>query len=383
MNLLKMKYLQLILLLTLSSFSWIACQDDEQDFPVVYPTIKTVEVTVDTVNIYKVDVKVTASNANFYTIIFNEEGKRHFRETKEGEESYVFSSTGSFLIEIRANSTTEVFSETSRTVTIKDTSSTPGVDPGVPTIGYQTPLNYPGYTLVWQDEFNGDALNMQDWSFEIGTGNNGWGNAELQYYREQNTTVNNGVLTIEAKAESFSGSNYTSSRLITQGKESFQYGRIDIRAAMPQGKGMWPALWMLGDNITTVGWPKCGEIDIMEMVGGPTTSTRGDGTVLGTLHWERGDGVKVDNSGYRTLTSGKLADEWHVYSIIWDSNEIKWLLDDVQYHVLDITPPDMSEFHQNFFFIFNVAVGGNLPGPPDGTTNFPQKMYVDYVRVFQ
>jgi beta-glucanase (GH16 family) len=256
----------------------------------------------------------------------------------------------------------------------------PGFQGGMPDIngGFTTPISRPGYTLVWNDEFDGTILSS-DWVHEVGNGNWGWGNNELQYYRPENTAVGNGVLTITAKPQNFGGFNYTSSRIKTQGLKSFKYGRIDIRAALPYSKGIWPALWMLGDNITSVGWPACGEIDIMELIGGAGYNDR---TVHGTIHWDQNGSYAYDGDS-NSLPSGMFAENFHVFSIIWDANEIKWLRDDVQYHVASVTPAAMSEFQENFFFIFNVAVGGNWPGSPDGSTVFPQSMYVDYVRVFQ
>ena len=249
-------------------------------------------------------------------------------------------------------------------------------DPNAPLGGYETPTSYPGYTQAWSDEFSGAALNTSDWTYE--TGGSGWGNNEWQYYRAENTSVANGYLTIEARQENFGGRNYTSSRLITKDKQSFRYGRIDIRAVLPEGQGIWPALWMLGSNISTVGWPSSGEIDIMEMVGG---SGRED-TVHGTGHWDN-NGSNASYGGDYTLNSGTFADEFHVFTIEWDSSVIRWFVDDVQYHALSITSAGLSEFREEFFFIFNIAVGGNWPGYPDGSTVFPQRMLVDYVRVFE
>lgn len=245
--------------------------------------------------------------------------------------------------------------------------------------GYSTPTSYAGYNLVWADEFDGSELNLNDWTYETGTGNSGWGNNELQYYRDgdNNSYVSSGKLVIEAKDEGFGGRSYTSARIITQNKQSFQYGRIDIRAQLPEGQGIWPALWMLGDNFATSGWPSCGEIDIMELVGHLPS------TVYGTAHWSSASNQHAEYGGNRTLTSGKFIDEYHVFSIIWDAQSIKWYLDDIPYHTLDITPSHLSEMKAPFFFIFNVAVGGNWPGSPDATTVFPQRMIVDYVRVFQ
>ena len=166
--------------------------------------------------------------------------------------------------------------------------------------------------------------------------------------------------------------------LKTQGLKSWKYGRIDVRAAIPFGKGIWPAIWMLGNNITSVSWPACGEIDIMELIGGEGLNDR---TVHGTAHWEENGHAQFGDS--YSLNSGKFADEFHVFSIIWDANSIKWLVDDVQFNQLTINPAQMNELQQNFFLILNIAVGGNWPGSPDATTVFPQRMYVDYIRVFQ
>ncbi len=247
----------------------------------------------------------------------------------------------------------------------------------IPSGGYSTPENYSGMSLVWRDEFEGNNLNPSDWKHE--TGGSGWGNNELEYYQEKNTAVHDGYLIITAEKENVGGKNYTSSRIITQGKKEFQYGRVDIRALLPSGQGIWPALWMLGGNATTVGWPACGEIDIMEMIGGAGK----DNTVHGTAHWDN-KGSHASFGGKLSLAPPKiLADEFHVFSIVWTPTSITWYLDDVQYEVIDTTPSDLSEFQSNFYFIFNVAVGGNWPGNPDATTTFPQRMIVDYIRIFQ
>ena len=242
--------------------------------------------------------------------------------------------------------------------------------------GYTTPDSYAGYTLVWQDEFNGSAIDPANWKHE--TGNSGWGNNELQNYtnRLENSFVSDGKLVIEARKENFGGSQYTSARMISAGLREFQYGRIDIRAKLPEGQGIWPALWMLGANFWTTGWPKCGEIDIMEIIGSEPSKLHG------TVHWDN-NGSYASYGNSTTLSSGKFSDEFHVFSIVWDSQTIKWLLDDVQFTAVDISSVGLSEFKMPFFFIFNIAVGGNWPGYPDATTVFPQQMFVDYVRVFQ
>lgn len=250
----------------------------------------------------------------------------------------------------------------------------------IPSTGYSTPRSYPDLELVWEDEFDGEALNPDNWVYETGTGNSGWGNNELQFYRTENTSLQDGHLIIEAKQESFGGQNYTSSRIKTQTKQNFRFGRVDIRAVLPQGQGLWPALWMLGSKINAVGWPACGEIDIMELIG------HQPGRVYGTAHF----GVNPENHQFTGRSTNlpeqqKFAEEFHVFSIIWTENKIEWYMDDQLYFEFDNTSVGGQPypFNDSFFFIFNVAVGGNFPGSPDETTVFPQRMIVDYVRVFQ
>ena len=254
-----------------------------------------------------------------------------------------------------------------------------------PQVDY-TPTSYSGYSLAWSDEFNGSAVNKSDWTFETGRGSNGWGNQESQFYREENTTVANGLLTIEAKEENFNGAEYTSSRLITRGKQSFKYGRIDVRAKLPQGQGLWPAIWMLGERFDSVGWPASGEIDIMEMIGGDGR----EDTIHGTIHYADNNGSHQyvgDSVGLVSCQAigcaNTFADAFHTFSIEWDSQSIKWLVDGVEFASQQITSSDRTEFHEEFFFIMNVAVGGQWPGYPDNSTSFPQQMQVDYVRVYQ
>lgn len=247
--------------------------------------------------------------------------------------------------------------------------------------GYSTPLSYPGYTLAWNDEFNGTTLDLNTWNQEIGNGSGGWGNNELEYYTTstKNTFVSNGNLIIEARKESISGFNYSSGRMTTQNKKTFTFGRIDIRAKLPVSKGIWPALWMLGANITSVSWPACGEIDIMELIG------TFPGRTYGTMHWKPVTGTNTSKSGEYNLPSGNFSQQFHVFSIIWSQDTIKWLVDDNLF--ITTTKADVGAANYPFnaaeFFIFNVAVGGNWPGPPDAGTEFPQRMFVDYVRVFQ
>jgi len=233
------------------------------------------------------------------------------------------------------------------------------------------------YQLIWSDEFSGSAIDASNWTLE--TGGSGWGNNELEYYtnRNVNSYIQNGSLVIEAKQENYGGKNYTSARMITKGKRYFTYGKIEARIKLPSGKGIWPAFWMLGENISTVGWPACGEIDIMELIGGGTN----DKKVYGTAHWESNGHASY--GGNYTLSSGIFADDYHVFTIVWTSKVIQWFVDGIKFVTIDITPAGLQAFQKNNFIILNLAVGGNWPGNPDGTTVFPQKMYVDYVRVYQ
>jgi beta-glucanase (GH16 family) len=247
--------------------------------------------------------------------------------------------------------------------------------------GYSTPLTYPGYALAWADEFSGTTLDGTVWNQEIGNGASGWGNNELEYYTNdvKNTFLSNGNLIIEARKESISGFNYSSGRMTTQNKKNFKFGRIDIRAKLPVAKGLWPALWMLGENITTVSWPACGEIDIMELIGNFPSRT------YGTMHWKTAAGTNTNKGTEYNLSSGDFSQQFHVFSLIWTQDTLKWLVDDQLF--LTTTKADVGTanypFNDPHFFIFNVAVGGNWPGSPDANTVFPQRMFVDYVRVFQ
>lgn len=244
-------------------------------------------------------------------------------------------------------------------------------------IAQDDPNNEPG--LIWWDEFEYTGLpDPSKWNME--TGGHGWGNNELQYYTnsENNAMVDNGILTITAREESMSGRDYTSARITTQNKFDFKYGRIEARIKLPYGQGIWPAFWMLGTNLGSVGWPACGEIDIMEMVGG----TSGDKTVYSTLHWDN-NGDHADYGQSYSLSSGIFANDFHIFSVEWNSQEIKAFMDGDQYFVADISPSQLSEFHNNFFIILNLAVGGNWPGPPNDNTSFPQTLEIDYIRVYQ
>ncbi|MEY4384935.1 MAG: hypothetical protein RLY20_218 [Verrucomicrobiota bacterium] len=238
------------------------------------------------------------------------------------------------------------------------------------------------WTLVWADEFaqtNGSSPDASKWTYDLGAG--GWGNSELEYYtsRTNNARIEDGQLVIEAKAESFGGSSYTSARLKTLGKASWTYGRIEARIKIPRTQGIWPAFWMLGTNIDVVGWPNCGEIDIMENIGREPT------LVHGTVHGPGYSGGAGISGAFKLPTNGAFADDFHLYAVEWTTNQIKWFVDDWQYYSVTSSrlPPGTTwVFNQPQFILLNVAVGGGWPGNPDGTTVLPQKMLVDYVRVY-
>jgi beta-glucanase (GH16 family) len=250
--------------------------------------------------------------------------------------------------------------------------------------GYDAPAGYPGYTLVWTDDFNSGSLDAAAWAVQGGDGCPticGWGNNEQEYYtgRPENLFFQDGKLIIEARKESFGGKPYTSSKIISKGKKFFKYGRIDIRAKLPKGKGIWPALWMLPENNVYGGWPTSGEIDIMELVG------HEPGKVYGTLHFGPGPGSTMISRGYTLAGSAAFNDEFHVFSMEWKQDQIKLFVDNNLYSTVnktDVTPATYP-FNEDFFFIFNLAVGGNWPGNPDASTLFPQWMIVDYIRVYQ
>ncbi|NNC62493.1 MAG: glycoside hydrolase family 16 protein [Eudoraea sp.] len=245
----------------------------------------------------------------------------------------------------------------------------------------QTVAQFTQITL--QDEFDKDgAPNSSIWGFDIGTGQNGWGNNELQYYtdRPENVTVNNGVMVITVREESFQGSNYTSARLITKGKFEQKYGRFEARIRVPYGQGIWPAFWMLGveDSPSEI-WPFIGEIDIMEMRGQDPT------TLIGSLHGPGYSGGEAISKEY-VLQNDRLDTGYHIYGIEWGPDYVNYYIDDVLYN--QITPEDLPEgsewvFDNDFYILMNVAVGGNFVGSPNAETVFPQTMLVDYFRAYR
>jgi beta-glucanase (GH16 family) len=233
----------------------------------------------------------------------------------------------------------------------------------------------PGWTLVWNDEFNGTSIDKTKWEHEVN--GDGGGNNELQYYTDfaENSYVKDGVLTIQARKENYQGKEYTSARMRTKYKGDWTYGRFEIKAKLPFGQGMWPAIWMLPTDWAYGGWPTSGEIDIMEMLGQETTK------IYGTIHYGPAWPNNQSTGGSYTLKtgSGTFAGNFHVFAIEWDSTGFNWYCDNNLY----FTTKHGQPFDKRFHLLLNVAVGGNWPGNPDEGTYFPQKMYVDYVRVYK
>jgi beta-glucanase (GH16 family) len=277
-------------------------------------------------------------------------------------------------------------------------------DPNDPQ-AYFAPTSYPGYTLAWSDEFDGDSVNTDNWSFDIGNGDNGWGNGELEYYREDNASVDDGLLIIEAQKHVppidlplKTGNRYTSSKLTSIDKVEFKYGRVDIRAVVAEGQGMWSAGWMLGANNAEIGWPYSGEIDIFDTIGGTKDGVPQEGMIVNDMYWspmgsdpsEPYNVQHINNNGnaeYRINASNvgeTFSNRFHVFSLIWDEDNIKFEVDGVNTGNDVALVGALAETYRNpFFLILNVAVGAAWPGPPDETTTFPDGMLVDYVRVYQ
>ena len=256
---------------------------------------------------------------------------------------------------------------------------TPTSLPPTPTITPEPTPEWerPGWTLIWQDEFEASELDPEKWVAEIG--GHGWGNNEYQFYtdRPENIRLEDGNLVIEARKEFFIRRHYTSGRIKTQGLFSFTYGRVEARMKLPYGQGIWPAFWMLGDNIDEVPWPLSGEIDIMEHIG------KEPRRIYGTVH-----GPGYSGSGgighFTTLPENSLQQEFHTFAIEWDPGEIRWFVDDEEFFKLTSEQVNNEWVYDHpFFILINLEVGGYWPGYPDESTVFPQFLTVDYVRVYQ
>lgn len=241
------------------------------------------------------------------------------------------------------------------------------------------------WKLKWADEFEKEIIDSNNWTLQIVKA--GRFNEEWQRYTSSNKNayIENNCLVIKAIHESDKhGLNqYTSARLHTANKQTWKYGKIAARIKLPQGKGIWPAFWMLGANIDENGgdtpWPQCGEIDILELYG-----TKDDGLIESNVHYaDSSDSHAMLGATSFKLDNGKFADEFHVFELEWDENQLTWFVDGEQFAEMDISSDDLNAFHKEFFILLNLAVGGTHAGRPNETTNFPQHMYVDWVRVFE
>ncbi|PKP46341.1 MAG: glycosyl hydrolase family 16 [Bacteroidetes bacterium HGW-Bacteroidetes-11] len=241
-------------------------------------------------------------------------------------------------------------------------------------------LDERNWQLTWSDEFNGTAGQLPDagkWKFDLGTGQNGWGNSELQSYTNSPANISydgNGNLVITAIKD---GNSFTSARIKTQGLFAQKYGRFEARLKTPYGPGLWPAFWMLGENIETTPWPQCGEIDIMELRG------QEPHIIHGTIHGPGYSGGNPISKAY-ALTNSRFDTDFHIFAIEWDADKIDFFVDDYLYQRIEKSDvPGQWVYDQPFFILLNVAVGGNYVGFPTAQTPFPQKMVIDYVRVYQ
>lgn len=266
-------------------------------------------------------------------------------------------------------------------ISSSSSATTPSSSSAIPSSSSAVPSSSSESPYFWNDEFDGSAIDTTKWIFEIGTGSSGWGNNEKEYYtdRSENAYVQDGILHIRANKEDYKGSGYTSARMITKGKFSFTYGTVEARIALPTGKGIWPAFWMLGANIDQVSWPACGEIDIIEAV-------NSESVVYGTNHWQyEGSHAEYGNNTNDFHGAKKALDitQFHTYKMTWDEKLIAMYVDDFKYHEISIenNAGGTDAFHKPQFFLLNMAVAGNWPGFDVDDTQFPNEMLVDYIRV--
>ena len=323
-----------------------ACsKKDNSGTVVIAPANLTLIAVVNSDNSGNVAFTSTATNTAAFTYDF---GNGVSQTLATGTTTYKYLTSGTFTVTVTAKSSTG--QSISKTILVNVTVA---------------------LSLVWSDEFNTDGLpDPSKWGYDLGAG--GWGNGELQYYtsRAENASISGGMLKITAKSELFSGSPYTSARLLSKGKYSFKYGKIETRAKLPAGVGTWAAIWMLGDNISSVGWPACGEIDIMEHLG------RQLNKIYGTLHHP---GHSAGNGDGTTVMISNVSTEFHNYILEWSPTTIKFLVDDVPFYTFANT--NTLPFNQNFFVILNLAMGGGFGGPVDPAFS-NATMEIDYVRVY-
>ncbi len=241
------------------------------------------------------------------------------------------------------------------------------------------------WTLVWSDEFDQKEIDPDNWNFQIEKA--GRFNEEWQRYtnNSKNAYIDDGCLVIQANhiSDEHGMDHYTSARLNTANKQTWKYGKISARIKLPEGKGIWPAFWMLGVNIDENGgdttWPQCGEIDILELYG-----SKDDGAIEVNAHYADSTNKHafMGAESYK-LSKGKFSEDFHIFDLVWTEDSIEWYVDDNKVTSMNIKEPYLSEFHKPFFILLNIAVGGSFAGRPDDTTVFPQKMYVDWIRVYK
>lgn len=340
------------LLLVFSFFTASSCKKEGGTPASTAPTNLVLNAVVSSDGSGKVNFTATATNAVSYDFEFGN-GAIAMGTSGVTEYRYRLAGSNTYTVKVTAKSSSGATASKSIPVTVNVTIVAP--------------------ILVWSDEFNTDGLpDATKWGYDLGS-NNGWGNNEQEYYtsRADNAVVINGSLKITAKKESFSGSNYTSARLLSKDKYSFKYGKVEIRAKLPSGGGTWPALWMLGSNISTAGWPACGEIDIMEHLGNDLNR------IYGTLHYPGRSGGSADGAS-RIITNAST--EFHIYQLEWSSSLIKISVDDQLIH--SVVNSSAIPFNSDFFFILNVAMGGNFGGTIDPAFS-SASMEVDYIRVYQ
>ncbi len=332
--------------LCLISLGLLSCNKSGGTPPALTPSNLVVNSTVNPDKSGNVSFVSSATNAASYEYDF---GNGIYETIPSGSVQHKYTTSGNYTVKVTAKSSSGA--SISKSIDIAVTVA---------------------MALVWSDEFDTPgAPNSNKWGYDLGA--SGWGNNELQYYtdRRDNSYVTDGTLKIVAKKEAFSSSQYTSARLLSKGKYSFKYGKVEVRAKIPAGVGTWPAIWMLGDNINTVSWPACGEIDIMEHVG------RDLNKIISAFHYPvyYGSNAKVATTMVPTATT-----EFHVYKLEWTPASMQIFVDDKLFHTLPNSPS--IPYNQNFFLILNIAMGGNLGGPID--PSFTSTTFeIDYVRVYQ
>jgi beta-glucanase (GH16 family) len=345
-NLKSMKTMSLFLIISLLSI--VSCtKKNSTTGGDVIPANLSITTEVSTDNSGSVKFIATATNAVSYEYDF---GNGVYQTVPSGTVTYKYPSSGNYVVNVTAKSST------GNTV-----SKTTQVAVSV------------ALSLVWSDEFNTPgAPDPSKWGYDLGN-NNGWGNNELQYYtnRAENVSISNGTLKITAKKESFSGFNYTSTRMLTKNKFTTKYGKIEARAKLPAGVGTWPAIWMLGSNIDAVGWPACGEIDIMEHKGSDQNR------VYGTLHYP---GRSGGNANGNTIVINNATTEFNIYTVEWTASVIKFSVNGNVFHTVNNSAS--IPFNHEFFIILNLAMGGTFGGPVDPAFS-NATMEVDYVRVYR